>query len=49
MIEIHTYGVDIVVWFEWSNRSVGHGKQCRMVCSCVEDVERPCLVKGIGV
>ena len=31
------YRFDVHAWFEGNNRSVGYGKQCLLVWSCVEE------------
>ena len=31
------YRLDVLVEFEGNHRSVGYGKQCSLVWSCVED------------
>ena len=41
------YGLDVHAGFEGNNKSVGYGKQCSLVWSCVEEREWSRLKKGI--
>ena len=41
------YVFDVDAGFEGNHRSVGYGKQCSLVWSCVEERECSCLEKGI--
>ena len=39
-IKKKTYRSDVHVWLELNHRPVGHDKQCSLVWSCVEEIER---------
>ena len=41
--QIKIYGFNAHIGFEGNHRSDGYGKQCSLVCSCVEDVLRRAL------
>ena len=41
------YRFDVHVGFEGNHRSVGYGKQCSLVWSCVEERGWSCFKKGI--
>ena len=40
------YGFDVHVGLKWNHRSVGHGKQCLLALSCVEERGWSCHKKG---
>ena len=44
---IKIYGFDVHAGLEGIYGSVGYGKQCSLVCSCVEEIGLSCLMKGI--
>ena len=41
------YRFDIYAWLELNHRSVGYGKQCSLLWSCVEERRWSRLEKGI--
>ena len=41
------YRFDVHVGFERNHGTVGYGRQCLLVWSCVEEIGRSCFEKGI--